>query len=67
MNKTGIFHRLTALVLTAVLTASLGVSAAAAAFADVPAAHWASGGISRCAELGFFRGESATAFGVGRP
>lgn len=67
MNKTGIFHRLTALVLTAVLTASLGVSAAAAAFADVPAAHWASGSISRCAELGFFRGESATAFGVGRP
>lgn len=67
MNKTGIFRRLTALVLAAALTAALGVTAAAAEFTDVPASHWAAQSISRCAELGFFKGESATAFGVGKP
>lgn len=67
MKKHTVFHRLTGLMLAAVLTVGLCVSASAASFADVPSSHWAAGSISRCAELGFFKGESASAFGVGKP
>lgn len=57
---------LSCLVLCAILAGGLTMPAAAAAdFTDVPAAHWAAGDIRRCAELGFFRGESATRFGLG--
>ena len=56
---------LSCLVLCAVLTGSLTVSAGAAGFSDVPANHWAAKDIQRCVELGFFQGESATRFGLG--
>ncbi len=39
---------------------------AAAAFHDVPANHWTAPAIARCAELGFFQGETATTFGLGK-
>lgn len=56
---------LSCLVLCAMLAGGLTVPAAAVDFADVPSGHWAAGDIRRCAELGFFRGESATRFGLG--
>ena len=56
---------LSCLVLCAVLTGSLTVSAGAAGFSDVPANHWAAKDIQRCVELGLFQGESATRFGLG--
>ena len=52
--------------LCAVLTGSLTVSASAASFQDVPASHWAAGEIQECVELGFFKGQSATHFGLGQ-
>ena len=67
MKKNAVFHRLTALMLAAALAVGLCVSASAASFSDVPSTHWAAGSISRCAELGFFKGESAANFGVGKP
>lgn len=67
MKKNAVFHRLTALMLAAALAVGLCVSASAASFADVPSTYWAAQSISRCAELGFFKGESAANFGVGKP
>lgn len=61
MMKHRIFGLVTALVVLSALTVS------AAAFSDVPASHWAAGDITRCAELGYFKGESADRFGLGKP
>lgn len=64
-------HRLrraaAALLLCAVLSCSLGGTAAAAGFRDVPAGHWASAEIARCVEKGFFQGQTADRFGLGQP
>lgn len=67
MIKKQLRRLLSCLALCAVLAGSLTVSAGAAGFTDVPANHWAAGDIQRCAELGFFQGESATRFGLGHP
>lgn len=67
MIKKQLKRLLCCLTLCAVLASGLTVPAAAAGFADVPANHWAAGDIRRCVELGFFRGESATRFGLGHP
>ena len=61
MTKHRIFGLLTALVLMCALSVS------AAAFSDVPSTHWAAKEISRCAELGFFQGETADSFGLKKP
>ena len=61
MTKHRIFGLLTALVLMCALSVS------AAAFSDVPSTHWAAPEISRCAELGFFQGETADTFGLKKP
>ena len=61
MMKHLIFGLVTALVLMCALSVS------AAAFSDVPASHWAAGDIARCAEMGYFKGESADRFGLGKP
>lgn len=39
---------------------------AAAKFQDVPSGHWAAESIQRCADLGFFKGQSDTCFGLGQ-
>lgn len=41
--------------------------ARAVQFSDVPEGFWAAGDIALCTEQGFFDGESADTFGVGRP
>ena len=61
MMKHRIFGLMTALVLMCALSVS------AAAFSDVPASHWAAEDIARCAEMGYFKGESADRFGLGKP
>ena len=61
MMKHRIFGLLTALVLLGCLSVS------ASAFSDVPAGHWAAESITRCAEEGYFKGESADRFGLGHP
>ena len=59
---------LACLTLCALLLGGLSVPAAAAgSFADVPANHWAAPSIRRCVALGFFKGETASRFGVGHP
>lgn len=55
------------LVLCAMLIAGITPAAKAARFSDVPSNYWAADSISRCADLGFFQGKSATRFGVGEP
>ena len=67
MIKKQLQRLLSCLALCAVLAGGLTVPAGAAGFTDVPANHWAAGDIQRCVELGFFRGESATRFGLGQP
>ena len=67
MIKKQLRRLLRCLALCAVLAGGLTVPAEAAGFTDVPANHWAAGDIQRCVELGFFRGESATRFGLGHP
>ena len=67
MIKKQLKRLLSCLALCAVLAGGLTVPAGAAGFTDVPANHWAAGDIRRCAELGFFQGESATRFGLGHP
>ena len=67
MIKKQLQRLLSCLALCAVLAGGLTVPAGAAGFTDVPANHWAAGDIRRCAELGFFQGESATRFGLGHP
>ena len=67
MIKKQLRRLLSCLALCAVLAGGLTVPAGAAGFTDVPANHWAAGDIQRCVELGFFRGESATRFGLGHP
>ena len=67
MIKKQLRRLLSCLALCAVLAGGLTVPAGAAGFTDVPANHWAAGDIRRCAELGFFQGESATRFGLGHP
>ena len=67
MIKKQLQRLLSCLTLCAVLAGGLTVPAGAAGFTDVPANHWAAGDIRRCAELGFFQGESATRFGLGHP
>ena len=67
MIKKQLKRLLSCLALCAVLAGGLTVPAEAAGFTDVPANHWAAGDIQRCVELGFFRGESATRFGLGQP
>ena len=67
MIKKQLKRLLSCLALCAVLAGGLTVPAEAAGFTDVPANHWAAGDIQRCVELGFFRGESATRFGLGHP
>ncbi len=52
-------------LLVSLLLASVPVPASAA-FADVPASHWAAASIQRAVELGLFQGESTQTFGVGR-
>lgn len=56
---------LACLVLCAVLAGGLAAPASAAGFQDVPSGHWAAKEIQRCVELGFFKGESASRFGLG--
>lgn len=53
------------LTLCAALLCGMAASASAAGFQDVPAEHWASAEIGRCVELGFFKGQSSTHFGLG--
>ena len=67
MIKKQLQRLLSCLALCAVLAGGLTVPAGAVGFTDVPANHWAAGDIQRCVELGFFRGESATRFGLGQP
>ncbi len=67
MIKKQLQRLLSCLALCAVLAGGLTVPAGAADFTDVPANHWAAGDIRRCAELGFFQGESAARFGLGHP
>lgn len=67
MMKSSYLQRLLAmLMLCALLSTSLTVPVAAAGFQDVPAGHWAGAEIRRCAELGFFKGKTATHFGLGQ-
>lgn len=67
MMKPSYLQRLFAmLMLCALLSSSLTIPAAAAGFQDVPAGHWAETEIQRCAELGFFKGKTATQFGLGQ-
>jgi len=54
------------LLLCCLLCCLVPVRASAAAFRDVPAGHWAGTSISRCADLGFFQGQSAGVFGLGQ-
>ena len=64
--KTHGLRRIASLVLTVILSLSLAVPASAA-FSDVPSTHWAAKEITRCAELGFFQGETADTFGLKKP
>lgn len=54
------------LLLCAMLMPCLTVGASAGDFIDVPEGHWAAASIKRCTDLGFFKGETATVFGVGK-
>ena len=56
---------LACLTLCAALAGTIPLSASAA-FQDVPQNHWAAESIRQCAELGFFKGESETRFGLGQ-
>lgn len=63
-------HRIQRLLATVLLAAILAGSmptatAAATGFRDVPTAHWAASSIRRAVDLGIFKGETATTFGVG--
>lgn len=53
-------------LLCALLTPVMTVPVSAARFADVPANHWTAPSIQRCVDLGFFQGETATTFGLGK-
>lgn len=67
MMKLSNLQRLLAmLMLCALLSSSLTTPAAAAGFQDVPVGHWAETEIQRCAEQGFFKGKTATQFGLGQ-
>ena len=55
------------LALCALLAGVMPFHAAAAQFRDVPASHPAAESIYRCVELGYFQGESASSFGLGKP
>lgn len=56
---------LACLTLCAALAGTIPQSASAV-FQDVPQNHWAAESIRQCAELGFFKGESETRFGLGQ-
>ncbi len=67
MMKFNDLQRLLAMLIVCILLgSSLTVPAAAAGFQDVPAGHWAETEIQRCAEQGFFKGKTATQFGLGQ-
>ena len=57
---------LCALLVCALLVPVAVVPASAHSFTDVPANHWTAPSIQRCVDLEFFRGESATVFGMGK-
>lgn len=67
MKKQRLRRLFSCLVLCAVLAGALPSNAAAAQFRDVPASHPAAESIYRCVDLGFFQGESASTFGLGKP
>ena len=56
---------LSCLLLAALLIGAVPAGAASTGFTDVPAGSWAAEEIRRCVELGLFRGESSTRFGMG--
>lgn len=57
---------LSTLLLCALLLPCAVAPASALSFADVPANHWTAPAIQRCTDLGFFKGESSTVFGMGK-
>ena len=65
MNKRNFCRMSVCLALCLALTSGLTAPACAAAFTDVPQGYWAGEAISRCVSLGYFKGETATRFGVG--
>lgn len=58
---------LAGVLVCAFLAAALPAPAAAADFADVPDTHWAADAISRAADLGLIKGQTASRFGLGQP
>jgi len=66
MMKKRLRRSLCCLLLCGMLMPCLAAGATAGDFADVPESHWAAESVRRCAELGFFRGETATVFGMGK-
>lgn len=64
MLKHRLRRALAMLAVCATLIGSLTVPASAA-FGDVPAGHWAADEIQRCVDLGFFKGQTASHFGLG--
>lgn len=58
--------RLTALLLTAVLSVSLVPAAQAASYSDVPQKHWAAQSINACAGYGLLSGVGGGKFGLGQ-
>ena len=58
-------HRLPAVILCGLMLLSM-LPAAGAAYADVPAGHWAAAEINAATEAGLFQGVTADTFGLGR-
>ena len=63
--KNNLKCRLCMLLVCALLVPCLSAPASAIQFTDVPANHWTAPSIQRCVDLGFFKGETATSFGLG--
>lgn len=63
--KNNLKRRLCMLLVCALLVPCLSAPASAIQFTDVPANHWTAPSIQRCVDLGFFKGETATSFGLG--